>query len=69
MHLRNAPTKLMKASGYGEGYLYPHDFPGHFTTQQYAPDVLRGQVFYKPTMEGRERFIRERLQELWKRRY
>lgn len=69
MHLRNAPTAMMKASGYGEGYCYPHDFPGHFTTQQYAPDILQGRVFYKPTTQGREKFIRERLEELWKRRY
>jgi len=69
MHLRNAPTTMMKASGYGEGYRYPHDFPGHFTAQQYAPDILKGQVFYKPSTQGREKFIRERLEELWKRRY
>ena len=46
LHLRNAPTSLMKELGYAEGYKYPHDFPGHFVEQQYLPDELEGTVFW-----------------------
>ena len=42
LHIRNAPTKLMKDLGYHDGYKYPHDYPGHFTEQQYLPDELKG---------------------------
>jgi len=66
LHLRNAPTKLMKAIGYGEGYKYPHDFPYHFTTQQYLPDALKGKKFYEPTSLGFEKEIRRRI-EFWKK--
>ena len=45
LHLRNAPTQLMQQLGYHDGYLYPHDYPGHFTPQQYMPDALRDEVF------------------------
>ena len=47
LHLRNAPTSLMKELGYADGYLYPHDFPGHWIAQQYLPDELQGTVFWK----------------------
>ena len=47
LHLRNAPTSLMKDLGYADGYLYPHDFPGHWVAQQYLPDELTGTVFWK----------------------
>ena len=47
LHLRNAPTSLMKALGYADGYLYPHDYPGHWIAQQYLPDELQGTVFWK----------------------
>ena len=47
LHLRNAPTSLMKELGYADGYKYPHDFPGHWTEQQYMPDELVGTVFWK----------------------
>ena len=47
MHLRNAPTSLMKELGYSDGYKYPHDFPGHWTEQQYLPDELLGTIFWK----------------------
>ena len=47
LHLRNAPTSLMKELGYADGYKYPHDFPGHWTEQQYLPDELVGTVFWK----------------------
>ena len=47
LHLRNAPTSLMKELGYADGYKYPHDYPGHWTEQQYLPDELQGTVFWK----------------------
>ncbi len=47
LHLRNAPTSLMKELGYADGYLYPHDYPGHWIAQQYLPDELQGIVFWK----------------------
>ena len=47
LHLRNAPTELMKQLGYADGYKYPHDFPGHWIAQQYLPDELAGEVFWK----------------------
>jgi putative ATPase len=61
LHLRNAPTKLMKAEGYAEGYRYPHDFPGHVVAQQYLPDQLVGRRYYDPSEEGHERDIQRRL--------
>ncbi len=68
LHLRNAPTGFMKHEGYGEGYKYSHDFPGHFVEQQYLPDELKGKIYYKPTNNGREATIRERLNAWWKSR-
>ena len=47
LHLRNAPTSLMKELGYADGYKYPHDYPGHWVEQQYMPDELQGTVFWK----------------------
>ncbi|MBQ7632026.1 MAG: replication-associated recombination protein A [Paludibacteraceae bacterium] len=47
LHLRNAPTSLMKELGYADGYKYPHDFPGHWVAQQYLPDELVGTIFWK----------------------
>ncbi|MBR9976011.1 MAG: replication-associated recombination protein A [Bacteroidetes bacterium] len=68
LHLRNAPTGLMKSQGYGKGYKYSHDFPGHFVEQDYLPEELRQRQYYKPGTEGREGRILERLRTLWKRR-
>lgn len=48
LHLRNAPTKLMKELGYHDGYKYPHDYPGHWVQQQYLPDALQGHTFWTP---------------------
>jgi len=62
MKLRNAPTKLMKREGYGDGYRYAHDFPGHVVPGEvYLPDELAGACFYEPSGEGLERAIAERL--------
>lgn len=69
LHLRNAPTKLMKAEGYGEGYHYPHSYPGNFILQHYFPESLAPRAYYRPGHEGREKYIRERLTLLWNKRY
>ena len=61
LHLRNAPTPLMKGLGYGAGYLYPHDYEGALVEQEYLPDDLVGRRYYEPTERGREREIGERL--------
>jgi putative ATPase len=68
LHLRNAPTDLMKEIGYGKGYRYPHSFPGHFVDEHYFPEQMEPKAYYRPTGEGREKFIRERLEGLWKDR-
>lgn len=65
LHLRNAPTRYMKDEGYGDGYVYPHDFPGHHTQQQYLPDALRGRHFYEPSAEGAEAHQAQRLRAWW----
>lgn len=54
MHLRNAPTELMDELGYGKGYIYPHDYPGHYAPQQYMPEELRGEHFWKPADNAHE---------------
>ncbi len=67
LHLRNAPTKLMKNLGYGRGYQYAHDYDEHVVAQQHLPDKLKERRYYQPTDIGEERAIRERL-ERWRRR-
>ncbi len=69
LHIRNAPTGLMKKMGYGKDYHYPHDFDGHFVDDVYLPEEIAGRVFYRPTEEGSEKSIRERLSRLWPKRY
>jgi putative ATPase len=61
MHLRNAPSKLMKSQGYGEGYQYPHDAPHGIVDADYLPEKLSGVRFYEPVSWGHEKTIRERL--------
>lgn len=61
LHLRNAPTALMKTLGYGRGYLYPHHHPGGWVSQEYLPEKVKNRVFYKPTDRGFERDIRKRI--------
>jgi putative ATPase len=65
LHLRNAPTKLMKELHYGAEYKYSHDYQNNFTAQQYLPDQLKNSVYYRPTENGREKQIKERLEFLW----
>jgi putative ATPase len=61
LHLRNAPTKLMKELAYGKGYKYPHDFPGHYVEEHYLPEDLKGRIYYRPSNQGYEGEIRKRL--------
>jgi putative ATPase len=61
LHIRNAPTALMKELGYGEGYRYAHDAPEAYAPQEYLPDALRGRIFYEPGGFGFEPRIAERL--------
>jgi len=64
LHLRNAPTGLMKGLGYGDGYQYAHDLKEKVANMQCLPDNLRDRVYYRPTLEGVEKRIRERLDEI-----
>ena len=64
LHLRNAPTGLMKGLGYGKGYQYAHDFEDKITDMQCLPDNLRDRVYYDATEEGVEKRIKERLQQI-----
>ena len=65
LHLRNAPTKLMADLGYHDGYLYPHDYPGHYVAQQYMPDALKGQQIWQPQPHSAaEARIKERFEKL-----
>ncbi len=68
LHLRNAPTGLMKGLGYGQGYQYAHDLEDKVADMQCLPDNLRDRVYYHPTSEGVEKRIRERLEEIKRRR-
>ena len=63
-HILNAPTKLMKTEGYGAGYAYDHDAPDSFSGQNYFPDGMKREEFYKPVERGFEREIKKRL-EYW----
>jgi putative ATPase len=67
LHLRNAPTALMKELEYGVGYQYPHNLPGAFVDQDYLPESLKGRIYYHPTDRGLEAEIGRRLAE-WRRR-
>jgi putative ATPase len=68
LHLRNAPTKLMKELGYGRDYEYSHDYEDHFSQQQYLPNELKDKVYYHPSDSGEEAKLKKRLNELWKKK-
>ena len=68
LHIRNAPTQMMKDLNYGKDYKYAHQYEGHFTEQQYLPDNLKDKLYYRPTEIGKEKEIRERLNKLWKKK-
>ncbi len=67
--LRNAPTKLMKELGYGEGYKYSHDFPGNFVQQDFLPEEIAGTNFFKAGSSAKEKEIETKIAELWGKRY
>ena len=69
LHLRNAPTKLMKQLGYSDGYIYPHDRPGNFAVQQYLPDDLRGKRLWHPQHTPAEEKLAQRMKQCWGERY
>jgi putative ATPase len=66
LHLRNAPTSLMKQLGYSDGYKYAHDYPGHFVQQQFLPDDIREERFWTPQENAAEAKHKERMDALWK---
>ena len=69
LHLRNAPTKLMKELGYSDGYKYAHDYENHFVKQQFLPEELVGTSLWTPQPNAAEEKMRERMQYLWKDRF
>jgi len=69
LHLRNAPTKLMKNIGYGKDYKYAHSFEGNFAELDFLPDAIKGSKIYDPGQNAREHEARERLKKLWGERY
>ena len=69
LHLRNAPTQLMKQLGYSDGYKYPHDYDGHFTAQQYMPDILTGQRIWQPQHSPAEEKLCQQMLRLWGNRF
>lgn len=69
LHIRNAPTKLMKQQGYGQGYEYSHSYENNFSAQEYLPDAIRGTKLYDPGKNAREDELRKYLKNLWKEKY
>ncbi|MCI1648704.1 MAG: replication-associated recombination protein A, partial [Bacteroides sp.] len=69
LHLRNAPTKLMKELGYGDNYKYAHDYAGHFVEQQFMPDELKEHHIWEPQDNSAEQKHVARMQLLWGKRY
>ena len=69
LHLRNAPTQLMKELGYSKGYKYAHDYEGNFVEQQFLPDELKDQRFWTPQPNPSEDKLKARMEALWKRKY
>lgn len=69
LHIRNAPTKLMKDVGYGKNYKYAHDYPGNFVQQEFLPEKISGTVLYHPQDNPKEKDIYNRLKRWWKDKY
>lgn len=69
MHLRNAPTKLMKDIGYSDGYKYAHDYEGNFVEQEFLPEEISGTKFYQPQNNPREKELQNSLRNKWKEKY
>ena len=66
LHLRNAPTKLMKEIGYGKEYAYPHDHENNFVQENYFPNEMKNKQYYFPTENGNEKGLKDRLKSFWK---
>jgi len=69
LHIRNAPTGLMKRMGYGKNYKYAHSFEGNFAEQEFLPDAIKGTPFYDPGKNPREEELRRFLKDRWKEKY
>ncbi|MCS6990380.1 MAG: replication-associated recombination protein A [Chitinophagales bacterium] len=69
MHLRNAPTSLMRQWGYGQGYKYDHNHPQHFSGQEFLPEPLQGTRFYDPSLNDKEEELRRFLRQRWNDKY
>jgi len=69
LHIRNAPTELMKKMNYGRDYKYPHEYENNFVQDTYLPEEIKDSCFYNPTENGNEKAIKERLRSLWPERY
>jgi putative ATPase len=69
LHLRNAPTKLMKEMGYKEGYKYAHDYPGNFVRQQFLPDAINGSTFWNPCSNPQEDRAKALQESRWGKKY
>jgi len=69
LHIRNAPTRLMKDLGYGKNYEYSHSYENNFSAQEYLPKEIAGQKFYDPGKNAREEELRKFLKALWKEKY
>ena len=69
LHIRNAPTKLMKNMDYGKGYQYSHNYENNFSLQEYLPEKISGTTFYEPGKNAREEELRKFLKHLWKEKY
>jgi putative ATPase len=69
LHLRNAPTKLMKDLDYGKNYSYSHNYENNFSAQEYLPDEITNTTFYEPGNNTRENAFRQSLKALWKKKY
>ena len=69
LHLRNAPTKLMKELDFGKGYKYAHDYAGNFVEEEFLPDELIGQKLFEPQQSAGEQKLKQRLAAQWKNKY
>jgi putative ATPase len=69
LHIRNAPTRLMKNLDYGKGYEYAHEYDNNFSPQEYLPEKIKGSTFYNPGKNAREEELRKWLKALWKDKY
>ncbi|MCF8307790.1 MAG: replication-associated recombination protein A, partial [Bacteroidales bacterium] len=69
LHIRNAPTKLMKDIGYGKQYKYAHDYPGNFVQQEFMPEKIAGTMLYQPQNNPKEQDIQKRLKNWWRDKY